>query len=213
METPELVFVARCNAAGKSSFIRTRLVELSSFEILMPDIYKGRTKELFYSALKQRKDILLETVFNDESFKDLVDSAKNAGYKTSLVVLFLNSPDQSLKRVMLRSLEQNGLNISKGNVLWNFNESFKNLAKYYLYFDWSDFVYTGNVNQNLNVITFQKSTLIYYQKNDFQFIRKFAEYSFSNERLNETSYKIILKNDDYPLATNPIAEQPRRFKI
>ena len=83
IKAPELVFVAGCNAAGKSSFIRTRLNELADFEILMTDVYKGRTKELFFNALNSGKNIVLETVFNDESFKDLVDSANNAGYKTS----------------------------------------------------------------------------------------------------------------------------------
>lgn len=80
---PELIFVAGCNAAGKSTFIRTRLNELSGFEIIMTDVYKGRTKEVFRNAIKQKKNIILETVFNDESFKDLVDEARNAGYFSS----------------------------------------------------------------------------------------------------------------------------------
>jgi predicted ABC-type ATPase len=213
MKTPELVFVSGCNAAGKSSFIRTRLNELPTFEIIMPDVYKGRTKEIFYAALNQGKDILLETVFNDESFKDLVDQARNAGYKTSLVALFLNSPDQSLKRVVLCSLEQSGLNISKGNVNLNFMESFKNIAKYYFYFDWADFIYTGNANQNLNVMTFKKSTLVRYQKNDFPFIRKFADYSFHNDRLNQHDYNIILNNEDYIFPSESIDEQSRKFNL
>ncbi|HEY8782114.1 MAG TPA: hypothetical protein VIM16_10890 [Mucilaginibacter sp.] len=212
MKVPELVFVAGCNAAGKSSFIRTRLNELPTFEIIMPDVYKGRTKEIFYKSLNERKDILLETVFNDESFKDLVDSARNAGYKTSLVALFLNSPDQSLKRSMLRSLEQSELAISKGNIHLNFTESFKNIAKYYFYFDWSDFIYTGNVNQNLNVMTFNKSTLVHYNSNDFPFIGQFANYAFQKDRLNKEAYDIILKNENYNLPFEQI-EQTRKFKL
>lgn len=57
MKKPELVFVAGCNAAGKSTFIRTRLNELDRFEILMTDVYKGRTKELAKKAIAERKDI------------------------------------------------------------------------------------------------------------------------------------------------------------
>ncbi|MEO9053237.1 MAG: hypothetical protein ABI280_15665 [Ginsengibacter sp.] len=50
MTRPELIFVAGCNASGKSTFIRTRLNELSRFEIIMADAYKGRTKEIFLKA-------------------------------------------------------------------------------------------------------------------------------------------------------------------
>ncbi len=44
MRKPELIFIVGCNAAGKSSFIRTRISELYGFEIIMTDVYKGRTK-------------------------------------------------------------------------------------------------------------------------------------------------------------------------
>ncbi|TKC06061.1 hypothetical protein [Pedobacter frigoris] len=53
---PELIFVAGCNAAGKSTFIRTRLNELESFEILMTDVYKSRTKDLAKQAIDSGKD-------------------------------------------------------------------------------------------------------------------------------------------------------------
>ena len=88
MDAPELVFICGPNAAGKSSFIRSRISNLDGCEIIMTDVYKGRSKEIFLTALKQKKDIILETVFNDASFKDLADLAKNAGYHTSLLVLF-----------------------------------------------------------------------------------------------------------------------------
>lgn len=91
MKRPELIFVAGCNASGKSTFIRTRLNELSGFEIIMTDVYKGRTKEIFGKVLDRKKDILVETVFNDESFKNLVDDARKAGYQSSLVTLFLDT--------------------------------------------------------------------------------------------------------------------------
>lgn len=35
---PELIFITGCNAAGKSTFIRTRLNELEGFEILITDV-------------------------------------------------------------------------------------------------------------------------------------------------------------------------------
>ena len=59
MNKPELVFVVGCNAAGKSSFIRSRLLDLSDFEVIMTDVHKGRSKEVFQRALEQKKNIVL----------------------------------------------------------------------------------------------------------------------------------------------------------
>jgi uridine kinase len=63
MNEPKCIFVAGCNAAGKSSFIRTRINQLAGFEIIMTDVYKGRSKEIFYKAISEKRDIILETVF------------------------------------------------------------------------------------------------------------------------------------------------------
>ena len=203
---PELIFVAGCNAAGKSTFIRTRLNELDGFEILMTDVYKSRTKEMASQAIKAGKNILIETVFNDESFKDLVDQAKNSGYRTSLIVLFLDSIQQSVNRVAFRGTQQSGIMISGGNIKINFNESFKNIANYYFYFDQSDFLYTGIGEVNKLILTFQKSEIVNYHASDLNYIQKFADYSFRNHRLNENAYKVITANKDYrnDIDTNPI---------
>ena len=197
MEDPRLILIAGCNAAGKSTFIRTRLNELEKFEVFMTDVYKHRTKELVRKAITQRKDILIETVFNDESFKDLVELAKNAGYQTSLIVLFLDNLQQSFDRVAFRLVQQNGLTISDGNVKINFNESFKNIATYFFYFDRSDFIYTGLGEVNQLVMTFHKSELLVYNSNDLDYPQKFATYSFQKQRLNEDAYNIITSNKNF----------------
>jgi len=54
MKKPSLIFISGCNAAGKSTFIRTRLNELEGFEVLMTDVYKGRTKELARQAIARK---------------------------------------------------------------------------------------------------------------------------------------------------------------
>lgn len=51
MKKPELIFIAGCNAAGKSIFVRARLSEVSRFEIIMTDAYKGRTTDLLQNIL------------------------------------------------------------------------------------------------------------------------------------------------------------------
>ncbi|MFI5160485.1 MAG: zeta toxin family protein [Sphingobacteriales bacterium] len=177
MEQPRFIFVAGCNAAGKSSFIRTRLNKLSDFDIIMTDVYKNRSKEVCEQALSKGRNVILETPFNQVHFKDLIDLARNEGYFTSLIVLFLDNPQQSIDRVASRVLEQNGLYISGDNIKWNFNESFKNVANYYFYFDRSDFIYTGIVDENKLIMSFRKGEIVNYHKNKLHYAQKFADFS------------------------------------
>jgi len=210
---PELIFVAGCNAAGKSTFIRTRLNELESFEILMTDVYKARTKDLAKEAIDQGKDVLIETVFNDASFKNIADYARNAGYQTSLIVLFLDSIQQSITRVALRGIQQSGITISGTNIKINFNESFKNIANLFYYFDRSDFIYTGLGEVNQLIMSFQHDVLHRYYSNDLIYPQHFAKYSFANEKLGQDAYEIILSNKDFSEGTilNPKAKG--KFKL
>lgn len=128
-----------------------------------------------------------------------MDEARNKGYQTSLIVLFLDSPTQSLERVAFRSLEQNGLPISDGNIKINFNESFKHVANYFLYFDSSEFYYTGMADETKLVMGFQKSSLIEYNTSNLIYPQKFADYSYGNQRLDQEGYEIIKRNLNYAL--------------
>lgn len=196
---PELVFVVGCNAAGKSTFIRSRMDKLENFEILMTDVYKSRTKELAVKAITEGKNVVIETVFNDPSFRDLVDVASRSSFRTSLVVLFLDSIQQSINRVAFRSTQQNGLAISGDNVRINFNESFKNVANYFLYFDRTDFIYTGEGNVNQLIMSFQNDELTQYFSTNLNYPQQFATYSKARERLPEEGYKIIVNNKNFRL--------------
>lgn len=198
MTKRNLYVVTGPNAAGKSSFIRSRLSDFEDFEIIMTDVYRERTKEVFYSALQNHKNIVFETVFNNSSFGKLVEDAKKAGYHTNLIVLFLNSPDQSLKRVAIRYLEQSGLDITKGNVDINFHENFKNITFYHYYFDQVDFVYTGNKDKNEKIMTLRGLELYSYRSCNHQFIKAFSKYAFRNDRLSEAAFNIISLNVDFP---------------
>lgn len=197
MRVPQLIFVAGCNAAGKSTFIRTRLNELSWFEVIMTDVYKERTKEVFDHAVKEKKDIIIETVFNDGSFKDLVDRANNAGYDTSLIVLFLDNLQQSNERVALRGKQQSGITISGSNIKINFQESFKNIANYFMYFDRTDFIYTGVGGKNKLIMSFRKDLLDQYVSSELVYPQRFAYYSFSNDRIGQETYNIITVNKNF----------------
>lgn len=197
MEKADLIFVTGCNAAGKSSLIRSHLSEFPGYEVIMTDVYKGRSREVFKNAIQATKNIILETPFNDEGFKDLIDLAINAGYQTSMVVLFLKSPAHSLERVANRRALENGLYISPGNVEYNFIENFKNVTKYFLYFDESHFLYTGEKGLNQLIMRFEKDLLIEYKANNLTYIQKFAEHAFQQQRLYKKDFEIIVANCDY----------------
>jgi predicted ABC-type ATPase len=163
----------------------------------MTDVYKGRSQEVFKESVIAGRNILLETPFNDESFKNLIDLSRNAGYQSSLVVLFLKSPAQSFERVAARKTFENGLYISEGNVEYNFIENFKNVSKYFTYFDESFFLYTGEKGRNDLIMKFQKDSLVEYKSNEFQFVQKFGEYSYNLQRLDQKDLEIIIANKDF----------------
>jgi predicted ABC-type ATPase len=197
MDNPSLIFVTGCNAAGKSSLIRTHLSLFPEYEVIMTDVYKGRSKDVFKEAVKDRKNIILETPFNNEGFRDVIDFSRESGYRTTLIVLFLRSHNHSLERVVARRKFENGLFISVEEVEYNFIESFKNVAKYFSYFDESFFVYTGEREKNQLVMGFQKDVLREYHSNDLVYIQKFAEYSLQIGRLRKSDFEILQANETF----------------
>jgi len=211
MERPELIFVTGCNAAGKSSLIRSHRGEFPDYEVIMTDVYKGRSRDVFKEGIRQRKSIILETPFNDEGFKDLVDLANNAGYKSTLITLFLRSPAQSLERVANRKALENGLHISAGNVEHNFIENLRNVSKYYAYFEESYFVYTGEVHRNQLIMRFEKERLVEYKANDLSYVQKFAEMAYHNQVLDRGELEIITANKDFAMSER--IGQGKKFKI
>lgn len=211
MERPELIFVTGCNAAGKSSLIRIHWSELPDYEVIMTDVYKNRYPEVFKAAVKLKRNIVLETPFNNEGFKDLIDQANHAGYGSTLITLFLKSPAQSVDRVANRRALENGLHISSGNVELNFIENLKNVSKYYAYFEDSYFIYTGKKHTNKLIMSFQKDKLVEYKSNDLAYVQKFAEMAYRNQLLDQHELEIIAANKDF--AKEERLNQGKKFNM
>jgi predicted ABC-type ATPase len=144
-----------------------------------------------------KKRHFIRNCFNDESFKNLIDQASIAGYQSTMIALFLDSVEQSYERVTIRGIQQSGIIISGNNVEINFNESFKNIASYFFYFDKSEFIYTGTDGENQKIMSFQKAELITYQSNNLQYPQRFAELGFIKKRLNENAFQIIKANQNF----------------
>ncbi len=109
----------------------------------------------------------------------------------------MKSSAHSLERVAARRNFENGLFISAEEVEFNFIENFKNVARYFPYFNETFFVYTGEKDRNQMIMKFQQDTLIEYKNNDLVFIQKFAEYSLQHERLNKKDFDTIAANKNY----------------
>ncbi len=95
----------------------------------------------------------------------------------------------------------------------NFNESFKNIATYFFYFDRSDFIYTGKNGINELVMCFNKSTLASYNINDLQYPQKFANYSLAHRRLSKEANDIINENKNYIAENSDYLNPGFRFKL
>jgi predicted ABC-type ATPase len=178
----------------------------------MTDVYKNRSRQVFADAVKASKSIILETPFNDETFKDLADQANNAGYETTFIVLFLKSPSQSFERVAARRAFEGGLVISPGNVEYNFIENFKNVPKYFLYFHESYFLYTGERNSNQLIMRFEKDKLMEYVANDLSYVQKFAEQAYRQQRLDKHDLDIIAANGHYKIDSQKLGRS-KGFKM
>lgn len=94
-------------------------------------------------------------------------------------------------------MDQRGLEISKENVEINFMENFKNVSNFHFFFDRVDFIYTGNKNQNENIMTLKGLEIISYKQNETSFLQAFAKHTLSRDKLSKEAFDIIVKNKDF----------------
>lgn len=60
MERPELIFVTGCNAAGKSSLIRSHRGELPDYQVIMTDVYTYFEESYFvYTGEVHRNELIM----------------------------------------------------------------------------------------------------------------------------------------------------------
>ena len=100
---------------------------------------------------------------------------------------------------------EGGLIISAGNVEFNFIENFRNISKYYSYFNESYFLYTGEIGRNQLIMQFEKDKLMEYVSNDLTFVQKFAEQAYKLERLDKHDLDIIAANRNYKTKSHEIS--------
>jgi predicted ABC-type ATPase len=124
---PDLHLIAGPNGSGKSTFVAqvragTRTIDYSIPSVINPDEIARRLNPsnpdavaapAAREALRQRTEALasresfsIETTLSGKSELRLIDLARTADYQVSMTYLALESPEDNVKRVKLRELEE-----------------------------------------------------------------------------------------------------------
>ncbi|MEO6631194.1 MAG: zeta toxin family protein, partial [Mucilaginibacter sp.] len=113
---PNLYIIAGCNGAGKTTMANTLLPEmlnctafvntgitlngLSSSNPKRAVIEAGRiTLNIIEQLLQRGGDFAVETSLAGKCYAGLVKKAQSAGYKVSLIFMWLNTPELAIQRV------------------------------------------------------------------------------------------------------------------
>jgi len=194
--TKSLIIVSGCNAAGKSTFIRSRISQFENYCIIMPDVYKSGTYSKFQDAIDRNENIVLENILRDDEVFLMLKKAKKQKYTITLFQLFIKPPSFSMERVSFWSINENGSNIDKFAVQMNFETNFKNVANAYYLFDNAYFLHTGTINENQLIVKFENGILVEYYNNELSWIQYFSDYVISIGK-NLDNFERIKHNKDF----------------
>lgn len=158
-----LIIVAGPNGAGKTTFARDYLrtypvpflsaddlaAKISPEQPALARIQAGRefSREL-YESIQAGRSLVIESTLSGRSIRRVLSQAKDAGYTTTIVFVFLESPQACIERVKER-VRKGGHDVPDSDVLRrffrskeNFWEVYKNEAD-----DWFLFYNSGAVLQ------------------------------------------------------------------
>lgn len=148
MDSHNLYIIAGCNGAGKTTASLTILPEilncrqfvnadniaagLSPFDVDSVAIEAGRIMlHRINELIDLREDFAIETTLATRSYVALVHSAREAGYKVSLIYIWLNSPELALQRVAER-VANGGHNIPADVIQRRYYAGIKNLFNLFM---------------------------------------------------------------------------------
>ncbi len=143
-----LYIIAGCNGAGKTTASFTILPDilnckefvnadsiaygLSPFNVEAVAIEAGKIMlHRINELIDAREDFALETTLATRSYVSLISKAKAAGYKVSLIYIWLNSPSLALQRVAER-VSKGGHNIHREVVERRYFGGIRNLFNLFM---------------------------------------------------------------------------------
>jgi predicted ABC-type ATPase len=145
---PNLYIIAGCNGAGKTTASQTILPDildcrefvnadniaagLSPYNVESVAIEAGRIMlHRISELLELGVDFAIETTLATRSYVSLVNRARKAGYKVSLIYIWLNTPELALQRVAAR-VKKGGHNIPPDVIVRRYYKGVKNLFSLFI---------------------------------------------------------------------------------
>jgi predicted ABC-type ATPase len=152
LQEKQLVIVAGPNGAGKSTYsgkfsgkdsvvydpdkesqkIRQKYQNLPAESIHY--FINSHFQDLVASAIKSKKDFILETNFRDYQLMDIAEQFRNNGYSANLMYFLLTSEKESMHRVTSR-VRNGGHFVDLKSISLNYDEGLKNLQHFANRFD------------------------------------------------------------------------------
>ena len=143
-----LYIVAGCNGAGKTTASYTILPEMlhcnefvnadniasgiSPFNAESVTIEAGRIMlHRIYELMAAQKDFAIETTLTGRAYVSLIHKAKKAGYKITLLYIWLNSPQLAIQRVENR-VKNGGHNIPQDVIKRRYYRGISNLFSLFM---------------------------------------------------------------------------------
>jgi predicted ABC-type ATPase len=145
---PELLLLAGCNGAGKTTAAYTLLPYilpiknfvnadeiargLSPFDVESVAFEAGRAMlHRIDFLLRTGQDFVIETTLSSRSYVQTIGRAKSAGYSIRLIYVWLESPELAKTRVAAR-VAKGGHNIPPDVIERRYKRSIQNLIKLYI---------------------------------------------------------------------------------
>lgn len=221
-EQLSLIIVSGPNASGKTTLIKNNEQTLlnNNFSIILPDeILKYATSltdrdevigEHIDNAITAKKNILIETPFQNEAFISRIEEIKKTGYETTLYQVYLNNVKESINRVDDR-FKKGGLYISDKQVFENYHANFKSISNIFHKFNHSYFI-NNSVDKNFALTAhFQAGILTMLKTTDADYLKELFKAGALNGYLTGEEMKIINANKDYTNENLLIKKNRLRF--
>jgi predicted ABC-type ATPase len=145
---PNLYIIAGCNGAGKTTASNTifpDILDCNEFvnaDYIAAGISPFNPEGAAFEAgrimlhrinqlLTEGKDFAFETTLSTRSYVSFIQKAKDAGFRVSIVYIWLSSPEQAKERVAMR-VAQGGHHIPDDVVERRYYKGIKNLFKLFM---------------------------------------------------------------------------------
>ena len=134
-----LLIVAGANGSGKTTFAKEFIKKFKEYVYLNADEIKFNEKiseieagkrflKRLKKAIKEKKDILIETTLSGKYIFKVIENARRDRYKIKLVYIFLDNEIEHVLRVKKRVL-LGGHNVDSEDILRRYKRSLENFDK------------------------------------------------------------------------------------